>query len=188
MSNVENQSRMQAKHVKNRGFMVNGVKVKFDEFVVETLAKLEDPGCLLVGAKKDGKCNVMAIGWGFVGVFWRMPVFLVAVRHSRFTHEFIEDNDEFTVNVPGEGLDKTVSHCGEVSGREHDKFKECKLSVMKGKKVNVPVIRECRIHYECKVVHKLEVRPDIVPADVKTLFYPKDDYHTLYFGKILAAY
>lgn len=168
--------------------MVNGVKVKFDEFVVETLAKLEDPGCLLVGAKKDGKCNVMAIGWGFVGVFWRMPVFLVAVRHSRFTHEFIEDNDEFTVNVPGEGLDETVSHCGEVSGREHDKFKECKLSLMKGKKVNVPVIRECRIHYECKVVHRLEVMPDNVPVDVKTRFYPKDDYHTLYFGKILAVY
>jgi hypothetical protein len=37
-------------------------------------------------------------------------------------------------------------------------------------------------------MHKLEVRPDIVPADVKTLFYPKDDYHTLYFGKILTVY
>jgi hypothetical protein len=59
----------------------------FDEFAAETLAKLENPGCLLVGAKKNGKCNVMAIGWGFVGVFWRMPVFLVAVgiRGSRMS-------------------------------------------------------------------------------------------------------
>jgi flavin reductase (DIM6/NTAB) family NADH-FMN oxidoreductase RutF len=168
--------------------MVNGMSVKLDKFAVETLAKLEDPGCLLVGAKKDGACNVMAIGWGFVGVFWGMPVFLVAVRHSRFTHEFIEDSDEFTVNVPGEGLDKTVSTCGEVSGREHDKFKECKLNPIKGKKVNAPVIKECKIHYECKVIHKLEVKPDMVPADVKRLFYPKDDYHTLYFGKILTVY
>jgi flavin reductase (DIM6/NTAB) family NADH-FMN oxidoreductase RutF len=168
--------------------MVGDVSVKFDEFVPETLAKLESPGCLLVGAKKGGKCNVMTIGWGLVGVFWRMPVFLVAVRHSRFTHEFIEDSDEFTVNVPGEGLDKTVGRCGEVSGREHDKFVECKLSLVKGKKVKVPVIKDCKIHYECKVVHKLEVKPEIVPADVKTLFYSKNDYHTLYFGKILAVY
>jgi flavin reductase (DIM6/NTAB) family NADH-FMN oxidoreductase RutF len=182
---VENHSKT---NIQSREFMVSDMNVKFDEFVLETLTKLENPCCLLVGAKKDGKCNVMTIGWGLVGVFWRMPVFLVAVRHSRFTHEFIEDSDEFTVNVPGEGLDKTVSHCGEVSGREHDKLKECTLSLMKGKRVKVPVIRECKIHYECKVVHKLEVRPDIVPADVKTLFYPKDDYHTLYFGKILAVY
>jgi flavin reductase (DIM6/NTAB) family NADH-FMN oxidoreductase RutF len=117
-----------------------------------------------------------------------MPVSLVAVRHSRFTHEFIEESDEFTVNVPGEGLEKTVAYCGEVSGKEHDKFKECKLSLMKGKKVNVPTINECKIHYECKVVHKLEVRPNEVPADVKKLFYPRDDYHTLYFGRVLTVY
>jgi flavin reductase (DIM6/NTAB) family NADH-FMN oxidoreductase RutF len=117
-----------------------------------------------------------------------MPVFLAAVRISRFTHEFIEDSDEFTVNVPGEGLDKTVNHCGEVSGREHDKLKECKLSLMKGKRVKVPAIRECKIHYECKVVHKLEVKPDIIPADVKTLLPQKDDYHTLCSGKILTVY
>jgi flavin reductase (DIM6/NTAB) family NADH-FMN oxidoreductase RutF len=171
-----------------KGFAVNDVSVKFDEFVVETLAKLEDPGCLLVSAKKDGKCNVMAIGWGLVGVFWRMPVFLVAVRHSRFTHEFIEDSGEFTVNVPAEGLDKTVSHCGEVSGRKHDKFRECKLTLKRGKKVKVPLIKECKIHYECEVVHKLEVKPNNVPADVKTLLYPKDDYHTLYFGRILTVH
>jgi flavin reductase (DIM6/NTAB) family NADH-FMN oxidoreductase RutF len=164
------------------------MSVKFDEFVPETLAKLENPGCLLVGAKKRGKCNVMTIGWGLVGVFWRLPIFLVAVRHSRFTHEFIEDSDEFTVNVPAEGLEKTVGRCGEVSGREHDKFIECRLNLVKGKKVNVPTIKECKIHYECKVVHKLEVRPEFVPANVKTLFYSKGDYHTLYFGKILTVY
>lgn len=168
--------------------VVNGMNGKFDEFVVETLARLKDPGCLLVTVKKDGACNVMAIGWGLVGVFWRMPVFLVAVRHSRFTHEFIEDSGEFTVNVPGEGLDEAVSHCGEVSGREHDKFKECKLSLLPGKKVSVPVIKECKIHYECKVVHKLEVKPKLVPAHVKRVFYAKDDYHTLYFGKIMTVY
>jgi flavin reductase (DIM6/NTAB) family NADH-FMN oxidoreductase RutF len=168
--------------------MVSEMSVKFDEFVPETLAKLENPGCLLVGAKKGGKCNVMTIGWGLVGVFWGLPVFLVAVRHSRLTHEFIEDSDEFTVNVPGEGLDKIVGRCGEVSGREHDKFTECRLSLVKGKKVDVPAIKECKIHYECKVVHKLEVKPEVVPANVRTLFYSKGDYHTLYFGKILTVY
>jgi flavin reductase (DIM6/NTAB) family NADH-FMN oxidoreductase RutF len=62
------------------------------------------------------------------------------------------------------------------------------LTLLRGKLVKVPVIKECKIHYECRVVTKLEVKPGQVPSDVDKLFYPKNDYHTLYFGKILAAY
>lgn len=160
----------------------------FDASTIETLQKLEDPGLLLVGAKKDGKSNVMAIGWGFIGVMWGLRVFIVLVRSSRFTHEFIEDGDEFTVNVPTGRMDKKVAHCGEVSGREHDKFKECEFTLIKGKKVKAPIIKECKIHYECRVVHKLRVDPELVPDKVKKTFYTKDDFHTVYFGEILASY
>ena len=62
---------------------------------------------------------------------------------------------------------------------------------MKGKKVMVPVIKECKLHYECKVVHKLELKPDLVPADIKKTYYSgraENDYHTLYFGEIVAIY
>ena len=165
--------------------------MKLEECVAETLSKLADPGALLVGSKKNGSSNVMTIGWGLVGVFWAKLIFLAAVKHSRFTHEFIEDNGEFTVNVPGEGLTEAVSYCGEVSGRKHDKFKECKLTVVKGKNVMVPVIKECKIHYECKVVHKLELKSGLVPADVEKTYYSRraeNDYHTLYFGEIVAVY
>jgi len=165
--------------------------LKLEKCVAETLSKLADPGALLVGSKKNGSSNVMTIGWGLVGVFWAKLIFLAAVKHSRFTHEFIEDNGEFTVNVPGEGLTEAVSYCGEVSGRKHDKFKECKLTVVKGKNVMVPVIKECKIHYECKVVHKLELKSGLVPADVEKTYYSRraeNDYHTLYFGEIVAVY
>jgi flavin reductase (DIM6/NTAB) family NADH-FMN oxidoreductase RutF len=164
------------------------MKPEFEKYVVETMEKLEDPGLLLVGAKRNGRANVMAIGWGLVGVLWRMPVFMVAVRPSRFTHEFIESSGVFTVNVPSEGMDKVVSHCGEVSGREHDKFKECKLTLQKGREVKAPVIKQCKIHYECRVVHKLNVKPSLVPAGMKKRFYRKGNFHTVYFGKILAVY
>jgi flavin reductase (DIM6/NTAB) family NADH-FMN oxidoreductase RutF len=160
----------------------------FDEFAAETLRKLEKPGLLLVGAKNDGKSNVMAIGWGYVGVMWRKKVFIVLVRPSRLTHDFIEDNGEFTVNVPSDGMEKIVAHCGTVSGRTHNKFKESKLHLMKGKIVKVPVIKECKIHYECRVIHKLKVKPKLVSGKMRETFYPKRDFHTVYFGEIVAAY
>ena len=164
------------------------MKPEFEKYVVETMRKLEDPGLLLVSAERKGRANVMAIGWGLVGVLWRMPVFMVAVRPSRFTHEFIESSGVFTVNVPRDGMDKVVNRCGEVSGREHDKFKECKLTLAKGRKVKAPVIKQCKIHYECRVVHKLKVKPSLVPAGLKNRFYPKGNFHTVYFGKIVAVY
>lgn len=160
----------------------------FEKYAKETVRRLEDPGCLLVSSKRNGKSNVMAIGWGLIGVFWKMPVFIVPVRHSRYTHEFIEQSGAFTVNVPGDGMEDVVNHCGEVSGRKHNKFAECGLDLVKGKKVKVPVIKQCKIHYECRVVHKLKVRSDLVPLRVKKTFYSKGNYHTLYFGKILAVY
>jgi flavin reductase (DIM6/NTAB) family NADH-FMN oxidoreductase RutF len=159
-----------------------------EKFAAETLQKFKDPGLLLVGAKKNGETNVMTIGWGFVGVMWRKKIFVVLVRPSRFTHEFLEDNGEFTVNVPSEGMEKILAHCGEVSGRDHNKFKESKLHLLKGKKVKVPVIKECKFHYECRVVHKLKVKPKLVPDKVKETFYSEGNFHTIYFGEILTAY
>jgi flavin reductase (DIM6/NTAB) family NADH-FMN oxidoreductase RutF len=164
------------------------MNLRFEKHVAETMKKLKAPGLLLVSVKKNGKSNVMTIGWGLIGVFWRMPVFMVAVRPSRFSHEFIEESGVFTVNVPSEGMDDVVEYCGKVSGRKHDKLAKCRLNLVKGKKVRAPVIKECKRHYECRVVHKLEVAPDLVPASVKKTFYPRGDYHTVYFGKILAVY
>jgi len=159
---------------------------ELDRYAAETLRMLDDPGLLLVTCR-DGKPNVMTIGWGFIGILWKVPVFVVAVRLSRFTHQILEENGEFTVNVPNERMEKIVQHCGEVSGRQHDKFSECKLSPIDGKETKVPVLAECQIHYECRIVHKLDMNPDLIPDQWKSL-YPNRNYHTLYFGQILQTY
>ena len=170
---------------------------RFEEYSVETTRKLQDPGLLLVSANKLGKINVMTIGWGLIGMFWGRPVFMVAVRSSSYTKRLIEDSGEFTVNVPDEGMKDVVQHCGEVSGREHDKFSECKLSLLKSRIVRAPVIAQCKLHYECRVVHKLDVIPRLVPVRffvramierVKGLFNRHGNYRSLYFGEILAIY
>jgi flavin reductase (DIM6/NTAB) family NADH-FMN oxidoreductase RutF len=159
-----------------------------EKCIAETTRRLNKPGLLLVSINKDGRANVMTIGWGLLGFFWGMPVFTVAVRPSRYTHGLIEERNEFTVNVPEDGMDDIVEYCGEVSGREHDKFKECKMDVLKAKMVNVPIIEQCKIYYECQVVHKLNVNPKMVPTRVSKVFYPNDDHHTLFFGKVLTVY
>src|SRR6056297_3293056 len=85
---------------------------------------------------KDGKkLNTMTIGWGSIGFIWGRPMFTVLVRHSRYTHNLIENTDQFTVSVPLNGqLKKETDYCGSHSGRDVDKFKELGLELIEGKK------------------------------------------------------
>ena len=154
----------------------------------ETYGRLCRGGLLLVSALPGGRPNVMTIGWGLVGRFWAGPFFIAAIRRSRFTHGLIEKSRQFTVNVPHPGMEKVVNFCGAVSGRDHDKFKETGLTAVKAKRVSVPIISECAIHYECRVIFKSEVVPSKVTKGVHNRWYRGEDYHTIYFGKIVSLY
>jgi flavin reductase (DIM6/NTAB) family NADH-FMN oxidoreductase RutF len=155
-------------------------------YAYETSRVLGKCGCLLVSGDME-KANVMTIGWGLIGMLWGRPVFMVAVRPSRHTFGFMERSGEFTVNVPGKGMEKTAAYCGSVSGRDADKFKECGLTVVKGGKVGAPVIEECPISYECRVIYKERIVPEKVPKGDMERWYPKGDFHTVYFGEILST-
>ena len=156
-------------------------------YAEETMRILNNCGCLLVSGNID-KANVMAIGWGLIGRLWSKPFFMVAVRPSRYTYKFIEETDDFTVNVPKRGMEEIVDYCGSVSGREHDKFKEKELILISGKKVSSPIISNCVIHYECKVSYKTKIVSSRLPEDILKNSYPRGNYHKVYFGEILATY
>jgi len=164
------------------------IEVPPTAYLEETNRILKDCGLLLVSVGEDGRPNVMAIGWGLIGNLWRKPFFMVAVRPSRHTHKLIEETGDFTVNVPGKGMEETVDYCGTVSGRDHDKFRERNLTPVQGKMVESPIISECRIHYECKVAYKTKVKANQLPKEILSSSYPHGNYHTLYFGEIMATY
>lgn len=152
----------------------------------ETINTLRKCGCLLVTGDL-GKANVMTIGWGLIGRLWEKLFFIVAVRPSRYTYDFIEETGEFTVNVPKSGMENIVEYCGTVSGRDHNKFTEKGLTITPGRKVKAPIISECIIHYECRTAYKTKVSSKL-PRNIIEECYPKGDYHTVYFGEILDTY
>ena len=167
---------------------VNLLKVECDmnDVFEVTRDKLHNGGLLLTSIGLDGRYNVMTIGWGLVGRLWREPVFMVAVRPSRYTFKLIEETNEFTVNVPVDGMDETVAYCGRVSGRDFDKIKESGMTIMDGKRVKSPMIYSCIAHFECKVMGRSKAVPELLSENVQKTYYPSGDYHTLYFGRILS--
>jgi flavin reductase (DIM6/NTAB) family NADH-FMN oxidoreductase RutF len=159
-----------------------GIEDVFDA----TKRNLEGGGLLLTSVGSDGQNNVMTIGWGLVGRLWSKPVFMVAVRPTRHTFKLLEETNEFTVNVPSDDMDETVAYCGKVSGRDHDKIQERGLTLLSGKNVVSSMIESCVAHYECKVIGKSMVVPELLSSDVLGTSYTSGDYHTLYYGLILS--
>jgi flavin reductase (DIM6/NTAB) family NADH-FMN oxidoreductase RutF len=159
----------------------------YRDYVKETIKAFDESRVLVVSQGKEGLPNVMAIGWGTMGIIWRKPMFVVLVRPSRHTHKLIEETGEFTVNIVPPQLKEVVQYCGTVSGRDHNKFKEEQLTAIPSKKIKVPIIKECILHFECRVVYKNDLIPSELDKSIIPALYAKGDFHRVYFGEILAC-
>lgn len=108
----------------------------------------------LIGSEVDGKPNFMAAAWSGIANS-TPPMITVALQHHRHTLKGIKQTGVFSVNVPGTDLVKETDYCGIVSGAREDKAKVCNFSVFYGKTKNAPLIEQCPVNLECKVVHTL---------------------------------
>lgn len=162
-------------------------EVNYNEYSKEILNQLIK-GAFLTVKNKD-MVNTMTIGWGSAGYMWRRPIFTAMVRYSRYTYELIKDAEYFTVSFPLKGqLKKELGYCGTKSGRELDKFKECKLTLRDGEAVACPVIDECDLHLECRIIYNQPLDPKALPEKIDNSAYSDKDYHVLFYGEVVKTY
>lgn len=164
------------------------MQINFTDNLERGMKFLKSQGAFLT--VKDGeRINTMTIGWGNVGYIWNRPIFTVMVRKSRYTIDFLENANNFTVSIPlNKNMKNALMVCGSKSGRDINKFKECNLTLVKSKKVETPIIGDCELFYECKIVYKQEMNPKLLSEDIVKSSYEKGDYHTLYYGEIVETY
>lgn len=154
---------------------------------------------ILITTKFDNKINSMTISWGTLGIEWNKKIFTIFIRENRFTKFQLDNNPEFTVNIPYGDFDKNIlKFCGTKSGHNTDKIKELGLTLEDSNTISVPAIRELPLTLECKVIYRQEQDKESISNEDKTAFYPEDiessyhgsnkDYHTAYYGEILDAY
>ena len=164
------------------------MSVNFTENLEVGMEWLHKQGAFLT-VKNEEKVNTMTVSWGQIGYQWNRPVFTVLVRKSRYTYDFIENSDNFTVSIPlNKEMKEALTFCGTKSGRDMDKIKECNLTLKESKEVDTPIISECELHYECRIVGKAPLMPNLLDNEIQNLSYKNNDYHTLYFGEIVNCY
>lgn len=157
--------------------------------VSEQIQRQLPQGAFLTVKDKDENVNTMTIAWGNLGFMWNKPVFTVMVRYSRYTYKLIENAEDFTVSFPTKNQLKTeLSFCGSKSGRDLNKFKELNLNIVDGKKVKSPIIADCDVHLECKILYKQALDASGMDEDIKNVYGEQKDYHVLYYGEILSCF
>ena len=125
---------------------------------------------VLVGATVDGKPNFMTVAWCGV-VNSEPPMVSVSIRPQRYTISGVRKNMTFSVNVPGTSLVKEADYIGIVSGRKVNKAAACGFNVFYGNIKTAPLIEQCAVNLECKVIHVIEL-----------------DSHTLFVGLVEEVY
>ena len=164
------------------------IKATFSQYSQQALEQLKKGAFLTV--KSGDETNTMTIGWGAISYIWNKPIFMVAVRYSRHTYSLIEKSREFTVSMPLEkDLLKALAFCGSRSGRDVNKFEECGLSLADSRSLSTPVIGDCELHYECRVVYQQAMEPFALDPEIRSQMYGgNNDFHVLYYGEILESY
>jgi flavin reductase (DIM6/NTAB) family NADH-FMN oxidoreductase RutF len=159
-------------------------EIKIMDFITQPVDIWLKKWFLLTAGNRE-HYNTMTVAWGSFGAMWNLPFAQVVVRPSRFTYEFINNYDTFTLcGFPGQ-YREALNLLGTRSGRDSDKIRESGLTVIPSKRVEAPAFEEADLIMECKKIYWQDMDSEHFLDDKIKKNYPDRDYHRIFFGRIL---
>ncbi len=131
--------------------------------------------------------NTMTAAWGGIGVFVGKNVATAYIRPQRYTKEFVDNNELFTMSFLGEKHKKAHGIIGKKSGRDCDKIAEAGLH---GVEVGgAMAFEEAELVIVCKKLYSAPMSESgFINREDLERWYPARDIHTMYMGEIVAIY
>ena len=137
----------------------------------------------LVTAGNLSHFNTMTISWGGLGTLWELPVATIYIKPCRYTHQFLETNDFFTVSFFSEEYRKDLTVLGSRSGRDCDKLA---LTSLTPKSIGDSVgFLEANETLLCKKIYQMDLQKEGIPLNVIQSYYTEEAPHTMYIGQVI---
>lgn len=138
---------------------------------------------MLVTAGTPEKSNTMTASWGGAGILWNKPVAFSFIRPQRYTLEFIEREEYYSLAFFGEGYRDALSFCGTKSGRDFDKWKETGLTPAFDL---APYPEQANAVLICRKLYRQDMTPEsFLDPELLGKNYPNKDYHRVFVGEIV---
>lgn len=138
---------------------------------------------MLITAEKDNQVNTMTASWGGLGVMWGKNVVYIVVRPQRYTKEFIDNSDTFSLTFFDSSYKTKLGYLGKVSGRDEDKITKSGLTIAHS--VATPYFEDGNLAIICKKLYAQNFLPEcFMDPDLAEKWYPNKDYHVMYVAEV----
>ena len=161
-------------------------KIDIKQLQGNAVSMFDDKWCLITAGNKDSY-NTMTASWGAMGELWNKDVCFIFIRPQRYTLEFTEREEYFTLSFFSDEYKKALTFCGRNSGRDCDKAKETGLTPVE---IDGSMsFEESEIVVVCKKLFSQDIDPEgFIDKSLDSKNYPDKDYHKMYVGEIVACY
>lgn len=137
----------------------------------------------LITARNGEKINTMTASWGGLGIMWGREVATIVIRPQRYTKEFIDSSDTFSLSFYPNTYKPTLGYLGKVSGRDEDKVAKSNLTVTY--EDGTPYFAEANLVLICKKLYAQSMYEScFIDTEIPGKWYPNNDYHTMYIAEI----
>lgn len=156
-------------------------EISVKEIQKNAVSLIADDWGLVTAGNADGY-NTMTVSWGALGELWGKDMVTLYIRPQRYTKEFLDANDYFTLSFYPDSEKKALAFCGAHSGRDVDKAAETGLVPVFSEKA--PYFEQAKLVLVCKKMAVGRFDPDgFVDASVMAN-YAAGDFHYIYYGAI----
>jgi flavin reductase (DIM6/NTAB) family NADH-FMN oxidoreductase RutF len=164
------------------------ISIPIEDLTIQPYAAWEPGWFLLTSGDYNEKCfNSMTVSWGGMGCMWGRPFVHVIVRPHRYTFQFMETYPTFTLCAFSRKYRGALNLLGTKSGRDGDKITASGLTAEASSVVTAPSFLQAELAIECRKIYWQDMDPTgFLDPELEKL-YPKQDYHRIYYGEILAV-
>ena len=136
---------------------------------------------MLISAGDESNCNMMTASWGFMGEIWGKDCAVALIRPQRYTLDFVEKNDTFSLCFFGDNKEPHKI-CGYKSGRDINKVAETGLTVREN--YGTVYFEEARLVLICHKLYVSELKESCFTDKSLLKWYPDNDFHKVFIGEV----
>ena len=158
-------------------------EISVSDLMLNPYTKIAKDWMLITAGDDRNGYNTMTASWGHLGSLWNAPTALCYVRPQRYTKEFIDREDRYTLCFFPEAYHKALGYLGSHSGRDGDKVAQAGLTPVFGDGFTYFV--EASLVLVCRTLYQAPLREEFFrDRAVMDAMYPDRDFHDLYIGAI----
>ena len=163
-------------------------EISVSELQFDPMTMIAKEWMLVTAGNEQRGYNTMTASWGHLGSIWGhgggLPTAVVYLRPQRYTKEFVDREELFTITVFPEEYRKALGYLGSHSGRDGDKVAAAGLTpVFEG---DYTYFAEAKLTLVCRKLYRGTIEPEgFMDQSFVDEYYPNRDFHDLYIGQII---